>query len=49
MLNGKFRGKDIGSGTDVWQMSEMVRAGEMTHGRVHRRPRACMYRSPGTA
>ena len=22
MLNGKFRGKDIGSGTDVWQMSE---------------------------
>ena len=30
MLNGKFRGKDIGSGTGVWQMSEMVRAGEMT-------------------
>ena len=30
MLNGKFRGQDIGSGTDVWQMSEMVRAGEMT-------------------
>ena len=25
MLNGKFRGKDIGSGTGVWQMSEMVR------------------------
>ena len=30
MLNGKFRGKDIGSGTGVWQMSEMVRAGEMS-------------------
>lgn len=30
MLNGKFRGKDIGSGTDVWRFSEMVRAGEMT-------------------
>jgi dihydroxy-acid dehydratase len=30
MLNGKFRGKDVGSGTGVWQMSEMVRAGEMT-------------------
>ncbi len=30
MLNGKFRGKDIGSGTGGWQMSEMVRAGEMT-------------------
>ena len=25
MLNGKFRGKDVGSGTGVWQMSEMVR------------------------
>ncbi len=30
MLNGKYRGKDIGSGTDVWRFSEAVRAGEMT-------------------
>lgn len=30
MLNGKFQGRDIGSGTDVWRFSEMVRAGEMT-------------------
>jgi dihydroxy-acid dehydratase len=30
MLNGKWRGKDIGSGTDVWKFSEDVRAGEMT-------------------
>lgn len=30
MLNGKFKGQDIGSGTDVWKFSEMVRAGEMT-------------------
>ena len=30
MLNGKFRGKDIGSGTDVWRFSEEVRAGTMT-------------------
>src|SRR5882672_3357931 len=29
MLNGKFRGADIGSGTDVWKLSEAVRAGEM--------------------
>ena len=29
-LNGKFRGGDIGSGTDVWRFSEMVRAGEMS-------------------
>jgi L-arabonate dehydrase len=30
MLNGKHRGKEIGSGTAVWQMSEAMRAGEMT-------------------
>ncbi len=30
MLNGKWKGKDIGSGTDVWKFSEAVRAGEMT-------------------
>ncbi len=30
MLNGKYQGQDIGSGTDVWRFSEMVRAGEMT-------------------
>ncbi|WP_108859649.1 IlvD/Edd family dehydratase [Ruegeria sp. Alg231-54] len=30
MLNGKYQGKDIGSGTDVWKFSEAVRAGEMT-------------------
>ncbi|ANY19361.1 L-arabonate dehydratase [Tsuneonella dongtanensis] len=30
MLNGKFKGKDIGSGTDVWKFSEAVRGGEMS-------------------
>ena len=30
MLNGKFKGRDIGSGTDVWKFSEDVRAGRMT-------------------
>ncbi|UZJ43790.1 dihydroxy-acid dehydratase [Marinimicrobium sp. C6131] len=30
MLNGKFRGQDIGSGTDVWKYSEAVRAGQMS-------------------
>jgi dihydroxy-acid dehydratase len=30
MLNGKFRGHDIGSGTDVWRFSEEVRAGDMS-------------------
>lgn len=30
MLNGKYRGQDIGSGTDVWKFSEAVRAGAMS-------------------
>ena len=30
MLNGKYQGKDIGSGTDVWKFSEAVRAGELS-------------------
>jgi dihydroxy-acid dehydratase len=30
MLNGKWKGQDIGAGTDVWKFSEAVRAGEMT-------------------
>lgn len=30
MLNGKHRGRDIGSGTDVWRLSEELRAGNMT-------------------
>src|ERR1700704_1714065 len=30
MLNGKFQGRDLGSGTDVWRFSEAVRAGEMS-------------------
>jgi len=46
MLNGKFRGKDIGSGTGVWQMSEMVRAGEMTQ-EDFTAAESCMHRSKG--
>ncbi|MSP84063.1 MAG: dihydroxy-acid dehydratase [Alphaproteobacteria bacterium] len=30
MLNGKYRGRELGSGTSVWQFSEAVKAGEMT-------------------
>ncbi len=30
MLNGKHEGKDIGSGTAVWQLHEQVKAGEIT-------------------
>ena len=30
MLNGKWRGQDVGSGTAIWKFSEMVKSGEMT-------------------
>ena len=30
MLNGRFRGETIGSGTDVWRLSEEMRAGKIT-------------------
>ncbi len=30
MLSGKFRGETIGSGTDVWRLSEAARAGEIS-------------------
>src|SRR5476649_725856 len=46
MLNGKFRGQDIGSGTGVWKMSEMVRAGEMSQ-EDFTAAESCMHRSKG--
>jgi L-arabonate dehydrase len=46
MLNGKFHGRDIGSGTGVWQMSEKVRAGEMTAAEFNT-AESCMHRSKG--
>jgi dihydroxy-acid dehydratase len=47
MLNGKFQGRDIGSGTDVWRFSEDVRAGKMTE-RDFAQAESCMSRSTGT-
>ncbi len=47
MLNGKYRGKDIGSGTDVWRYSEEVRAGVMSL-REFMQAESCMSRSIGT-
>ena len=46
MLNGKFRGKDIGSGTDVWKFTEEHRAGRMTTDDLYE-AEACMARSAG--
>ncbi|WP_442806084.1 IlvD/Edd family dehydratase [Streptomyces sp. NBC_01257] len=30
MLNGRFRGRDVGSGTDIWRMTEELRAGTVS-------------------
>lgn len=30
MLNGRYRGHAVGSGTDIWRMTEELRAGEIT-------------------
>lgn len=46
MLSGKFRGKDLGSGTGVWQMTDMVRSGQMTMEEFCQ-AESCMHRSKG--
>jgi len=46
MLNGKFRGKDIGSGTDVWKFTEEHRAGRMSTEDLYE-AEGCMARSAG--
>ncbi len=46
MLNGKYCGQDIGSGTEVWRYSEEVRAGTMSLEQFMD-AEACMSRSAG--
>jgi L-arabonate dehydrase len=46
MLSGQFRGKQIGSGTGVWQMSEDVRGGRMSQ-EEFTAAESCMHRSKG--
>src|SRR5512136_2587532 len=46
MLNGKFRGEDIGSGTHVWKFTEMLKTGEMKFADLVE-AEACMSRSAG--
>ncbi len=46
MLNGKFQGQDIGSGTDVWRFSEDVRRGVMSECDFLE-AEGCMNRSAG--
>jgi dihydroxy-acid dehydratase len=46
MLSGKYRGTDIGSGTNTWSMSEDLRAGKITLEEFHD-AESCMHRSHG--
>ncbi|QNM97661.1 L-arabinonate dehydratase [Chitinimonas koreensis] len=46
MLNGRYRGETIGSGTHVWKFSEAVRAGQMTEHQFMQ-AESCMSRSAG--
>ena len=46
MLSGKYRGTDIGSGTNTWSMSEDLRAGKITLHEFHE-AESCMHRSHG--
>ena len=46
MLNGKWRGQELGSGTGVWSMSEQVRAGTLKLAEFLE-AESCMHRSHG--
>ncbi len=46
MLNGKYRGKDIGSGTDVWKFTDDLKTGKITYS-DYAYAESCMSRSPG--
>jgi L-arabonate dehydrase len=46
MLNGKWRGHELGSGTGVWSMSEQVRAGTLKLADFFD-AESCMHRSHG--
>ncbi|MDD5334041.1 MAG: dihydroxy-acid dehydratase [Rhodoferax sp.] len=46
MLNGKWRGQELGSGTGVWSMSEQVRAGTLKL-EEFLEAESCMHRSHG--
>ncbi len=46
MLNGKFRGEDIGSGTHVWKFTEMLKTGAMDEADMVD-AESCMSRSAG--
>ena len=46
MLNGKYKDRDMGSGTDVWRFTDEVRTGRMT-AEEYSYAESCMSRSRG--
>jgi dihydroxy-acid dehydratase len=46
MLNGKYQGKDIGSGTDLWRFSEQLKIGAINQ-RDFMEVESCIARSAG--
>jgi len=46
MLNGKYKGHDIGSGTSVWKLTEELKRGEISYA-DYTEVESCMSRSPG--
>jgi L-arabonate dehydrase len=46
MLNGKYQGQDIGSGTHVWKFTDDLKTGKMTYSE-YSFAESCMSRSPG--
>ncbi len=46
MLNGKFRGHDLGSGTDVWRFHDDLRSGKIPL-EIFQEAESCMSRSIG--
>lgn len=46
MLNGKYKGQDIGSGTSVWKLTDDLKTGLITY-QDYTYAESCMSRSPG--
>ena len=46
MLSGKFHGRDLGSGTGLWQMTDQLRTGKMQLAE-YVEAESCMHRSKG--
>src|SRR5579871_1984364 len=47
MLNGKFRGRDVGSGSLLWQLGDELKTGKISEADA-RAAEVCMSRSTGT-